>query len=92
MATTLDDTISRQQHNWLSWTLSRQTFWVFVAVVAGEAEEAALAALRAHPLGASARCVGHVTSSRPGTVIMNTRVGGKRVMDFPRGLLLPRIC
>jgi hydrogenase expression/formation protein HypE len=65
---------------------------VFVAVVAGDAEEGALAALRAHPLGASARCVGHATGSRPGTVIMNTRVGGKRVMDFPRGLLLPRIC
>lgn len=34
MATTLDDSIARQQHNWLSWVLSRQTFWVFMAVVA----------------------------------------------------------
>ena len=34
MAATLDESISRQQHNWLSRILSRQTFWVFVAVVA----------------------------------------------------------
>ena len=33
MAVTLDDTISRRQHNWLSWALSRQTFWVFIAVL-----------------------------------------------------------
>jgi ribose transport system permease protein len=33
MTVTLEQTIERRQHNWLSWTLSRQTFWVFVAVV-----------------------------------------------------------
>ena len=33
MATTLEDTIGRQQHSALSWVLSRQTFWIFVAVV-----------------------------------------------------------
>jgi hydrogenase expression/formation protein HypE len=67
---------------------------VFVAVVAGDAESQAeaLDALRGHPLGTSARRVGHVSTEKPGTVIMKTRVGGRRVMDFPRGLLLPRIC
>jgi hypothetical protein len=25
-------------------------------------------------------------------VLITTRVGGKRILDFPRGLLLPRIC
>ena len=34
MAVTLEQTIDRRQHNWLSRVLSRQTFWVFVAVVA----------------------------------------------------------
>jgi len=33
MAVSLDDTINRQTHNTLSWLLSRQTFWVFVAAV-----------------------------------------------------------
>jgi hydrogenase expression/formation protein HypE len=65
---------------------------VFVVFAAQGAEEEALNALRAHALGKFARCVGHVTRNRPGTVIMTTRVGGKRILDFPRGLLLPRIC
>jgi ribose transport system permease protein len=33
MAVSLDDTINRQTHSTLSWLLSRQTFWVFVAAV-----------------------------------------------------------
>jgi hydrogenase expression/formation protein HypE len=65
---------------------------VFVAVVAESVASEALAALRGHPLGAGACCVGHVSRGTPGRVIMRTRVGGRRVMDFPRGLLLPRIC
>jgi hydrogenase expression/formation protein HypE len=65
---------------------------VFVAVVAGQAEANALDSLRGHPLGKGARCVGHVTTAQPGTVQMTTRVGGQRRVDFPRGLLLPRIC
>jgi len=65
---------------------------VFVALVAPEAEAGAIEALHAHPLGRSARCVGLVTRARQGSVLMTTRIGGKRIMDFPRGLLLPRIC
>ncbi len=65
---------------------------VFVAIVDGRAEDEALTALRAHPLGKSARCVGRVSSGCPGQVVMTTRVGGRRIVDFPRGLLLPRIC
>jgi ribose transport system permease protein len=30
----LDQSIAGRQHSWLSWLLSRQTFWVFLAVVA----------------------------------------------------------
>jgi ribose transport system permease protein len=33
MATTLDDTINRQTYSPVTWLLSRQTFWVFVATV-----------------------------------------------------------
>jgi hydrogenase expression/formation protein HypE len=65
---------------------------VFVAVVDRRAEEEALAALRAHPLGRSASCVGRVSRECAGKVVMITRVGGRRIVDFPRGLLLPRIC
>ena len=33
MATTLDDTINRQTYSPVTWLLSRQTFWVFIAAV-----------------------------------------------------------
>ncbi|HUL05714.1 MAG TPA: ABC transporter permease [Candidatus Acidoferrum sp.] len=33
MATTLDETINRQTYSPVSWLLSRQTFWVFIAAV-----------------------------------------------------------
>jgi len=33
MAASLDDTISQRQHSPISWIISRQTFWVFVAVM-----------------------------------------------------------
>jgi hydrogenase expression/formation protein HypE len=65
---------------------------VFVAIVDGRAEAEALQALRAHPLGRAARCVGHISGASPGKVMTTTRVGGRRIVDYPRGLLLPRIC
>ena len=65
---------------------------VFIAVVDAHAEAAALQALHAHPLGRTARCVGRVTRGNPGAVFMTTKIGGTRRVDFPRGLLLPRIC
>jgi hydrogenase expression/formation protein HypE len=65
---------------------------VFVAFVDPGTEAAALRALAAHPLGREARSVGHVSNKNPQSVILTTRIGGRRVLDFPRGLLLPRIC
>jgi hydrogenase expression/formation protein HypE len=65
---------------------------VFVAVVADTARQEALDILHAQPLGRDARVVGRVTANPPGRVIMTTRMGGRRIVDFPRGLLLPRIC
>jgi hydrogenase expression/formation protein HypE len=65
---------------------------VMVAVVSASTLDSALTILRAHPLGAGACCVGDVTGAFPGTVTLTTRIGGRRVLDFPRGLLLPRIC
>ncbi|MGO9307670.1 MAG: hydrogenase expression/formation protein HypE [Spirochaetia bacterium] len=65
---------------------------VFVALVAGRAADRALEILHSRPLGTEARRVGRVSADSPGKVLTRTRVGGTRVMDFPRGLLLPRIC
>jgi len=63
-----------------------------VAVVAPEAADAALAALRAHPLGADAAIVAEVRADPPGLVILETAFGGSRVVDMLAGDPLPRIC
>jgi hydrogenase expression/formation protein HypE len=65
---------------------------VFVAVVAEEAAEQAVERLREVGVSADAAMIGEVTAETAGTVIMQTRIGGRRVVDYPRGLLLPRIC
>lgn len=63
-----------------------------IAVCAPEAAAAALAAMRAHPLGAGAACIGSVTEDAHRFVQMETRFGGRRVVDWLSGEQLPRIC
>ncbi len=65
---------------------------VLVAIVAGEASAKALEAMQSLPLGRKARLVGKATTENAGRVTMVTSIGGRRLLDFPRGLLLPRIC
>jgi hydrogenase expression/formation protein HypE len=64
----------------------------FIAIVPQEAAERALAVLKAHPESRDALAVGRITNDRPGWVVMNTRFGGRRVIDMPTGEQLPRIC
>ena len=54
--------------------------------------DAALAALRTHPLGLGAARIGTVTDRRPGWVTMTTVLGGRRIVDMLVGDQLPRIC
>ena len=63
-----------------------------LAIVAEEAAEAALEAMQSHPLGMEAAIVGQVVGEHPGTVILHSQVGGKRVVDMLSGEQLPRIC
>ena len=63
-----------------------------VAVVAPEAADDALAALRAHPLGRDAAIVGELRPSPAGLVLLDTALGGSRIVDMLVGDPLPRIC
>jgi hydrogenase expression/formation protein HypE len=63
-----------------------------VAVVAPDQAATALAALRAHPLGAQAAVIGEVTEEPPGAVLLKTAFGGTRIVDLLVGDPLPRIC
>jgi hydrogenase expression/formation protein HypE len=63
-----------------------------VAIVPGEQAEAALAALRAHPLGAQAAVIGTVGADHPGILVARSPLGVGRVVSRPLGEQLPRIC
>ncbi|MBK7613922.1 MAG: hydrogenase expression/formation protein HypE [Burkholderiales bacterium] len=63
-----------------------------IAIVAPAAAEGVLDAMRAHPLGAAAARIGVVTADPHYFVQMNTRFGGRRVVDWLTGEPLPRIC
>ncbi|MCW2246346.1 hydrogenase expression/formation protein HypE [Azospirillum fermentarium] len=61
--------------------------------ICAEADAAALlAAMRSHPLGADAAAIGRVQDDRHHFVQMETRFGGKRIVDWLTGEQLPRIC
>jgi hydrogenase expression/formation protein HypE len=63
-----------------------------IAICRPESAEALLLAMRAHPLGAQAVRIGTVTEDPHHFVQMNTRFGGRRVVDWLSGEQLPRIC
>lgn len=54
--------------------------------------DAALDALRAHPLGRDAARIGTVTADPHRFVQMSTGFGGRRIVDWLSGEPLPRIC
>jgi hydrogenase expression/formation protein HypE len=64
----------------------------FVAIVPGDEADAAVAALRGHPLGADAARVGEMWGDPPGLVVLVTPFGGTRIVDMLVGDPLPRIC
>ncbi|HJT57452.1 MAG TPA: hydrogenase expression/formation protein HypE [Ktedonobacteraceae bacterium] len=63
-----------------------------LAIVSAERAEAALAAMRSHPLGSEAAIIGTVQSEPAGMVFLRTDIGGMRVLDMLVGDPLPRIC
>lgn len=62
------------------------------AIVPATETAAALAALRAHPLGRDAVDIGRVVPGEAGRVTMRTLFGGTRIVDMLVGEQLPRIC
>ena len=63
-----------------------------VAVVPAGDADAALAAMRTSPFGNGATAIGRVVAHRPGRVVMQTVLGGRRIVDMLVGEQLPRIC
>ncbi len=63
-----------------------------VSIVAPEAAEQVLAAMRRHRYGRDAALIGEVGGEYPGRVMMKTGLGATRIVDMLVGELLPRIC
>jgi len=63
-----------------------------IAIVAPDAADAALEAMRSHPRGGEAAVIGEVVEGRSGQVVMRSRIGGERIVDMMSGEQLPRIC
>lgn len=63
-----------------------------LAVVAAKEADAAVEALRRHPLGADAVLIGDIRAEPQGIVVLRTSFGGTRIVDMLVGDPLPRIC
>ncbi len=63
-----------------------------IAIVPASDAERILDAMRAHPHGTEARLIGRVEAEPAARVLLQTGIGGTRIVDMPTGELLPRIC
>ena len=63
-----------------------------IAVVDAADADAALEAMRSHPLGAAAARIGEIVAEPPRIVVLRTTFGGTRIVDMLVGDPLPRIC
>jgi hydrogenase expression/formation protein HypE len=61
-------------------------------VVGEEEHEKVLEILRSQPLGKYSEMIGEVVENDKIMVILNTVIGGKRILEMPSGMQLPRIC
>ncbi|MBI5640728.1 MAG: hydrogenase expression/formation protein HypE [Nitrospirae bacterium] len=65
---------------------------ILVAVVDRGDAEALVCEMRKTPEGAEAAIIGEVTEAPKRTVLLNTEIGGSRIIDMLSGDQLPRIC
>jgi hydrogenase expression/formation protein HypE len=64
-----------------------------VLVVAGKEEsQKVLDLMQSHPAGTGSSVIGEINSENPDHVLLNTIAGGRRIIEMPEGLQLPRIC
>jgi hydrogenase expression/formation protein HypE len=63
-----------------------------LAICAPEDAASLLKVMRSHPLGLKSAVIGEVRSDTRGFVQMNTKLGGRRIVDWLAGEQLPRIC
>lgn len=63
-----------------------------LVVVSADVADQVLQNMQAHPLGRNAARIGRVEEGKPGFVLLETLLGGKRIVGMLEGEHLPRIC
>ncbi len=63
-----------------------------LAIVAPRAADDLLGVMKEHPAGVKAGIIGEVLESPEGMVLLETSIGGTRIVDMLQGEQLPRIC
>ncbi len=63
-----------------------------VMIVPAEDADRVLESVRKNKYGKQAKIIGEVVAEHPGKVVMQTQIGGKRIIDMLTGDQLPRIC
>ncbi len=63
-----------------------------LCIVPAAQADAVLSAMQQDPLGKEACVIGEVVDQHPGRVVMQTRIGGERIVGMLAGEQLPRIC
>ncbi|MFW5944732.1 MAG: HypE family hydrogenase expression/formation protein, partial [Bacteroidota bacterium] len=64
----------------------------FVTIVDGDEAGKLVSLMHSEKLGQHAAIIGEVVDEHPGRVVMNTEIGGTRIIDMLTGEQLPRIC
>ncbi len=65
---------------------------IFIAFVDNTVADELLEKLKSMPFGENAKIIGEVTEEHPGKVLIESTIGGKRVVNMQVGEQLPRIC
>ena len=65
---------------------------IFLTIVSPQEADDLLLALRQDENGTHAAIIGEVVNDHPGTVLLKSRIGGRRVVNYLTGEQLPRIC
>lgn len=63
-----------------------------IAIVAPSDAEKILFVMQQHPFGKDSSIIGEVITDHPAVVVLQTGIGGERVVDMMSGEQLPRIC
>lgn len=63
-----------------------------VVVASAKVADELIRTMRSDPLGKDSTIIGEVVPHHPGQVVLQTEVGGRRIIDMLAGEQLPRIC